>query len=264
MLEAIVLGAIQGVFEWLPVSSEAMLVLAQIHLFGGQNASELIAHALSLHIGTLFAGLVYFRKDIALLWKKVMSDYRQHSIGHVLSHGFSGFIITTTFITLVLGGSIYLLLQRYGGIFQGEHITFAVGIFLLITAFFLHQRKKGGIRENQNLHKKDSLIVGLGQACALLPGISRSGTTVALLLWRKFSAHEALRISFIMGLPVVFLGGIILLSSSTFSLNFLVSIVSAFVFGLATIHLLLKVAEKINFTYFVFGFGVLTVLASFI
>jgi undecaprenyl-diphosphatase len=99
----------------------------------------------------------------------------------------------------------------------------------------------------------------------VLPGLSRSGLTVAALLFRKFEDTEALRLSFLMSLPIV-LGGNIILNATSFELSPVAvwGVVTSFLFGLLTIHLLFRLAKKVNFAWFAVLFGVATIAAAFI
>jgi undecaprenyl-diphosphatase len=104
------------------------------------------------------------------------------------------------------------------------------------------------------------------QGFAALPGFSRSGLTISALLLRKFDETAALRLSFLMSLPIV-LGGNVLLNLKdgfVLSAGAVFGLVFSFVFGIFTIHVLFRVARKINFAYFVLGFGVITLVAAFL
>src|SRR5690606_17312604 len=116
-----------------------------------------------------------------------------------------------------------------------------IGVVLLITAgLLLFSRATRSLRTYEDLSWIDALIVGIGQGIAAIPGISRSGTTVSLLLLRKVREEETLRVSFLMSLPVV-LGGNIILQASDFSVTpeALLGLLASFFFGLLTIDLLL-------------------------
>ena len=114
--------------------------------------------------------------------------------------------------------------------------------------------------------KKDALFAGVLQGIAVLPGLSRSGLTVAALLFRKIKETDALKLSFLMSLPVV-LGGNIVLNflddGIEFNTSSLVALGASFVVGLLTIKYLLKISQKINFGWFAIGFGVLTLISLF-
>ena len=103
------------------------------------------------------------------------------------------------------------------------------------------------------------------QGLSTLPGISRSGSTVSVLLLDKVDKTEALRLSFLMSLPIVLAGNIFFnLKGFAFSFNMLYGLFFSFVFGILTIHALIKVSKKINFGYFVLIFGLLMIVAGLI
>jgi len=198
MLEQIVLGTIQGIVEWLPVSSEGVLVLIRTNFFDiEQGLEKTIREVLFLHLGTFLAAFLYFRKDVFRVWgnKKLFN-----------------FLLITTIITGLLG---YGLLNLFVNLeeqvaLSGKFITLAIGLLLLITAYLQIRAKTRGHREIRDLKTGDSLLLGLMQGLAVLPGLSRSGLTVSSLLLKKFNSRDALKLSFLMSLPVVLGGNIIL------------------------------------------------------
>ena len=106
------------------------------------------------------------------------------------------------------------------------------------------------------------IIAGVAQGIAIIPGISRSGSTLAVLLGRSFDKEEALRISFLMSIPAI-IGGIILeAKDTTFIANNFPALISAFITSIIIIKLLLEFAKKLNFSYFCIGLGTVTVLIS--
>jgi len=115
----------------------------------------------------------------------------------------------------------------------------------------------------KNLTWTDGIILGIAQGFAALPGLSRSGLTVSALLLRKFDNALSLRLSFLMSLPIVLAGNILLnFNELTWSKGTFWSLLFSFLFGLLTIHFLLKIAKKINFGLFVLFFGILTILST--
>lgn len=263
MFEGIVLGLVQGVAEWLPVSSEGMIVLVKTHFFGGESLVESVHLALFLHLGTFFAALVYFWKDILVLLQTVLNYKRVSSDEKVLLH----FLFLATLISGTFGFGLLKLVEGYEETLMssGSAISVLVGLMLLVTGGLLLSKKTQTTRGEKELTIQDGVVLGITQGFAALPGLSRSGLTVSVLLLRHISEQQALRLSFLMSLPIVLAGNIILnMGSLTVTLELLVGLVAAFISGLLTIHILLKVARKINFGKFVIGFGLLMVLSAFV
>lgn len=265
MIEGIVLGIIQGITEWLPVSSEGMLVLAQSNFFRqGESLRELIGFAVFLHLGTFFAVLLYLRRDVLSLGKALFGRNRADEETQRTLR----FLVLATFVSGVIG---FFLLEVFLGAIEREAapatktITFLVGLLLLGTAAVQMRPKTNGQKGAKELRDRDALLLGALQGLAALPGFSRSGLTVAALLLRRFDDAVALRLSFLMSLPAV-LGGNIILNGGGFALTpvALWGFVFSFLFGLLTVHVLLKLAQRVNFGSFVFFFGLLTILSAFL
>ncbi|MFA5089096.1 MAG: undecaprenyl-diphosphate phosphatase [Candidatus Omnitrophota bacterium] len=265
MIEQIILGIIQGIAEWLPVSSEGLIVLVKTNFFGGatENFDALIQNVLSLHLGTFFAALIYFRRDIKILLGAIFHFSKCEKETQKLFL----FLFIVTFISGVLG---FLLIKMFSHVVENaasstRSINLIVGLLLLVTASLNLKANKGGQREAKDLNGMDSLLLGLSQTLSVLPGLSRSGLTVSALLLRNFNKTQALRISFLMSLPIVLAGNIVLnLKDFLFNPEIAVGIIFAFIFGLATIHLFIKLAEKVNFGYFLVLFAFLMILSVFI
>lgn len=262
MFENIILGIIQGIAEWLPISSEGMIVLAETTLFNNHLSIEtLIKQALFLHLGTFFAALIYLRKDVFRLltalthWPTSNTESRKELI----------FLTLTTTVSGILGILIMKGFAQTIDQFEntGKTLTLCVGFLLLITAGLNFSRIKSSSKSNHYLSIKDALILGVVQAFAVLPGLSRSGLTVAALLLLQYQKSSALKLSFLMSLPLVLAANIILnLSTFHFNLNALLGLLFSFIFGIITIHLLLKMAERINFGFLLLFFGLLTIIAA--
>ncbi len=252
MFQQIVLGFIQGIGEWLPVSSSGLLVLVQTKFFGQTELAGMIKLALFLHLGTFLAAVIYFRREIIDLFCKKKNYLRK-------------FLIITTFVS---GGIGFLLLQLITDLesmtkLTGRIITIAVGLFLIITGVLQIKTDGKGQRVFNDLNHFDAIIFGVVQGLAVLPGFSRSGLTVAVLLLRKVEKFTALKVSFLAGLPIIFAGNILLNADKlSFDNGYSIGMLTAFVFGLLTIHGLLKLAKKINFGYFVTAFGLITLISS--
>lgn len=273
--EAVVLGTIQGIAEWLPISSEGMTSLVLINFFG-KSLSEAIPIAVWLHLGTLLAALVYFKEDVILITKRlpkyfkgIVSRTRIQEIPDSEPARSAGdrlisFLIISTFLTGVIGLPIMLYITEKTEI-SGESATAAVGVFLILTGLF--QRLSAGAKNpKKEPGIQDALFTGIAQGFAAFPGISRSGITVAALLFRKFDSEKALKLSFLMSIPAVLASeiGIGIMGLLVVDLNSLLAVIFSFIFGLLTINILLKVARKVDFSYFCMILGFMSVLPLFL
>ncbi|MCA9398267.1 MAG: undecaprenyl-diphosphate phosphatase, partial [Candidatus Omnitrophica bacterium] len=218
MFEQIILGIIQGIAEWLPVSSEGWILLAKENLFhSGDSFQTGVQQALFLHLGTFLAALIYFRKDVIELCKTLI-HYQKHPKEDQKLIVFLG-------LATIISGSLGLLLLKVFQTFaeamngRGESVTILIGILLLFTAFLELRAKHSGYRNVKDITITDGIIMGVVQGLAALPGFSRSGLTVSALLLRKFDRDIALKISFLMSLPIV-LGGNIILNMRSFQWSF--------------------------------------------
>ena len=185
MVESIVLGIIQGVTEWLPVSSEGVLILVQTFLFEEKaSVQDMVGLAVFLHLGTAVAATIYFAKDIRQLfisllhWREAVQEDKQ-----VIS-----FLVIATIISGVIG---YLLFSFLGYIEErmaitGQMVLGVIGALLIVTAVMQLARGHGGRKRAEELTTADAILLGIVQGFAVLPGVSRSGATIGALLLRKY------------------------------------------------------------------------------
>ena len=263
MFESFILGAVQGVAEWLPISSEAMIILVKNNFFpGGMSFSEMINFAIFLHLGTLLAVVVYYWKKVRKLIFQLFS-YRKLNNN---DKDYINFIVIATTVSGILGLIFIKLVEKYESFLHNEFIiNTVVAVFLVITSVLLYISEKKSLANEIALTKKRALITGIFQGFAAIPGISRSGSTVAGMGILGIAKEKALELSFILSIPLVLSANIVLNSSELLSINtnHIVAIMSAFVFGLVTIELLLRLARKIRFSHFVGFFAILLIIVSF-
>lgn len=260
MFEAVILGMIQGVAEWLPVSSSALVTLVSINFFGG-GATEAISLALFLHIGTFFSVVVYYRSELLAICRGM---FRKGVKENSKTTQLTQFLLLTSVISIMFAGGLYLLGEQF--LLQlessGRFLTGVIGVLLLVSGVLQIYFKQKGERTVAEQQTKDGLILGLVQGLAVIPGISRSGITIATLLFRQFAEREALRLSFLMSLPIVFIGNIALqFSGFVLTTELVISALTAFLFGLLTIHVLVQVARHAVFGYLALVFGVLSLVS---
>jgi len=263
MIETIVLGIVQGVTEWLPVSSEGVVVLLQLHIFqDGLVFADLIRFALFLHLGTFLAALVYFWKEV----KAILSAVVSYSTASQETKNLLWFLVRASAVSGVIGMFLFFALEQMQETLlnSSKGITLGIGFLLLFTAFFQFQ-KRAGFKTEKNLTVQNSIILGAVQGFTILPGLSRSGFTISALLLSGFKEESALRLSFLLSLPAV-LGANILFgfANINFGIEMFIALLFSFLFGLATIKFLFAVAQKLRFGWFVLVFGVITILAAFL
>ena len=263
ILQQIILGAAQGITEWIPISSTAVIYFIIENFFGNLDAASLIRVALFFHLGTFFAALIYFRKEVGVQFKTLFNFKKAEEKNKQILK----FLIITTLISGILG---YILLKVFESIQEqitptGQAVTAVVGFLLLFTGAIQLKTKKIGLKKEESLKTSDSILLGIAQGISVLPGISRSGITVSALMLKKYDDTSALRLSFMMSLPIVLAGNIILnLGDFSFSSGALFGVLASFILGIATIHVLMKASKKINFGWFAIAFAVLMFASIFI
>lgn len=262
MLEALVLGAVQGVSEWLPVSSEAMVVLVKNNFFhDGAVLIDQVHKAIFLHLGTLLAVVIYLRKDLVLLVKRMWSYQKQSTY----QKAYITFLVYTTLISGIVGFMLLYLVESQHDLFEHQNlINIIVAVFLFITSLLLFYSERTHSKNKKLPKFVDALITGLFQGCAAIPGISRSGSTIAGMGLLGFEKKWVITTSFILSIPLVFFANIILNYQELVSpdITDIIGVLSAFVFGYLTIGILLRIIDRIRFSYFVGGFAVLLLVIS--
>ncbi|MBD3282604.1 MAG: UDP-diphosphatase [Candidatus Portnoybacteria bacterium] len=254
MIESIILGSIQGIFEWLPISSQGNLVLLMIGLFK-IGAVEAFKYSVFLHLGTFLAVLVYFRKEII----DILKHLPKYSLGFKdKKSGLISFLVVSTLVTVVIGFPLYRAFSSFS--FRGEVFLGLVGLALIVSGLLQRYSHRKKVKEERMLSFRDSLILGFFQGLAIIPGISRSGITVSAFLLKRYSPKQSLHLSFLMSIPVLFGGGIFLPLVDGLPdiniINLFLGLLFSFIFGLITIKILLELAKKIRFWLFcvVIGF----------
>lgn len=259
IIESIILGILQGILEWLPISSEGNLVLIMIVFFGIEEGQAL-SLSVYLHIGTLFAVLVYFRREIINLLKALPSYHIRDSSN--AENKLISFVLLTTILTSIVGYLIFKLAEITSML--GEAFTAIIGIALIITGILQKLTKRLKRRTIENVNFTDALLLGVVQGFSAFPGISRSGITTATLLFRGFRSDHALNLSFLMSIPAVSAAEIGLILMKGFpainAIDLALGCTASFVAGLISIHILMKLAQKINFWIFCILIGLLAFL----
>ena len=193
--EALLLGLLQGLTEFLPISSSGHLALASVWLAEGQSGAENLFFSMILHLATAFSILFVYRARIAQLIRHICTTSWQSE------HTFASYLLLSALPAGVLG---LLFKDNLTHLFAG-HVKI-VGLGLLCTAGLLWLSQKRAQACDKPLTILRVLCIGLSQACALLPGISRSGATLSTALYLGISRKKAAEFSFLMAL-IPILGG---------------------------------------------------------
>ncbi len=257
LFEAMVLGLIQGIAEWLPVSSEGLTSLVMVAFFD-KTLAQAIPISIWLHIGTLLSAIVFFRKDVSDILSRVPGYVRDLSQKNDPCDPVITFLIVATILTGLVGYPLIILATGLEDI-SGALAMALIGALLIFTGL-LQKISDKRLNEHKEPSFKDSLITGLFQGLAALPGVSRSGITVSTLLLLRFNAPDAIKLSFLMSIPAVLAAevGIGLMGSIEVDIYSLVALLFSFGSGLLTIDLFLKVAEKVDFSSFCIVLGLLS------
>ena len=248
MTTAVLLGVLQGVAEWLPVSSEG-LVAAAYSLLEGESLDEAVGYALWLHVGTMPAALVVLRREGAALAREVWRWPKQPS-------SLLLFLVVSTLLSMAVALPLVLLLGELSGL-VGASAMGLVGVLMLVTGALQVRGGRPGDRDRTRLALPDALLAGVAQGLSVLPGFSRSGLTVAALLGRGVDKREALVVSFLMSIPASAAAATYAVLSSGFALSAeaVAAAAVAFVVGLAAIRALLAFAQRVNLGLFVLLVG---------
>ena len=252
---AVLLGVVQGVTEWLPISSEGAVAVAY-SLLRDTSLSEAVAYALWLHLGTAFSALVAFRGQVQGLIKEVASSPLAPS-------PLLRFLVAATLISAAIAVPLLLLLDELSER-MGASAMVIVGVLLLFTGAAQLRGRSNGVRGLASVSLKDALLCGVFQGVAVLPGLSRSGLTVAVLLARRLDRRESLILSFLLSIPAG-LGAALFTyfrDNALMGMEGIVASVVAFLVGLLSIRVLLRLAERVNFAPFVLSVGVLMIAGA--
>jgi undecaprenyl-diphosphatase len=244
LFEALILGIVQGLTEFLPISSSGHLVL--LPAFLGWDSPSLVFDT-TVHLATLLAVVVVFWRDLCRLvaawWQGLRRGHPFQTIDSRLA-----WYVTLATVPGILAG--VLLEQTFESLFDSPRV---VGGFLLVTALLLVLAEVLGRRRRELTTMKwpDSLLIGIGQAAAIAPGISRSGTTIAVGMFCGLTREAAARFSFILSIPIIAGAGLSQLltmvsngAESAQVPELIVGFLAAAVCGYAAIRLLLAYLRK--------------------
>jgi len=202
IIQATVLGIIQGLTEFLPISSSAHLVLFPYYMGWNVDPHQNIPYDVIVHFGTLMAVLGFFYRDIKQLLSAFFKSISERKIGNDPYRRLAWFIIIGTLPT----GIVYIFINDL--LKDTLESPALVGTFLLVTGSLLVASELLGKKapNTKDMRLVDAVFIGFAQGLAILPGISRSGSTIAAGLFRGLGREEAARFSFLLSIPVILAG----------------------------------------------------------
>jgi undecaprenyl-diphosphatase len=213
LIEAIILGIVQGLTEPLPVSSSAHLVIVPALIPGFHQPD--VAFDVLLHLGTLIAVVFFLRREIGELLVSLLPGKTQgdpvtgtNSAEKAANRRMVLWIMIATFLTGVIG---ILFKDRIEHLFESVEIT-ACMLFITGILLCLSDQVKTNKRQKEEMNLTDGIVLGLVQAVALIPGISRSGSTITFGIFRGLERKTAARFSFLLSIPAI--GGAVILKSA--------------------------------------------------
>jgi len=247
ILHSIVLGIVQGLTEFLPISSSGHLNVFP-WLFNWETMSE--GFDVALHIGTLLALVIFFFKD----WLKLLKAGYKKVVKKEDSK--DGKIFWYLVIATIPAGILSLVLDKLSEMIIGDEINFqmaiiAITLIVMGVLLYIADKKSKSTTNYENLSLKQSILIGASQAiAAAFPGVSRSGITMTTARFLKVDRESAAKFSFMLAMPITLAAVIFDLSNFTFDLAIILGILASFITGVIVIKFLMDYLKKGSFKVF--------------
>jgi len=254
-------GILQGVLEWLPVSSEAFVFLFLI--FCGVDPHLAIILAMMYHLPTGLASILFYRRE----YRKIILDVLELRFSII-----TRFVILSSIFTCVTAVPIFLIMDYVlAGIEEFVEkvaivILIAIGVVMCITGFAVGSRHTAGMRSLEEATARDCIIVGFIQGFSIIPGVSRSAVTITALLYEGFDKKSSLDGSFILAGVASTGVFIFIIATGRLSIQYVLSVPIimsmsfAFLISLITMRTLLYIAGRMNYGMFLRFVGILMII----
>lgn len=252
LFQAIILGLIQGLTEFIPVSSSGHLVLSQYFL--GIEASGDISFEIFVHLGTLLAVLIFFRRQI---WELVVSLFLFNNSLDAEAHRQNRATVLYLIVATIATGIFYLIFKDM--LKQAYQSPLFVASMLIITGslVFVSDFVKTASTPSSNIGFIKSFIIGIAQGIAIIPGISRSGSTISASLLCGVKRKDAAHFSFLLSIPAILAANIgeisVLMNLETSVMHiYLAGFLASFISGYMVIAFLIRMIQSGSLKYFAF------------
>lgn len=259
VIKAVVLGVVQGVAEFLPISSSAHLILIPF-LFESKGSG--LSFDVALHFGTMLAVLVIYFKEWWILFTGALTSIKEKQIN---TKGRIFWYLVTATIPAALAGLLFDDIIE--NIIRDK--IWLISLSLAIMGLFIyigdkwasnHYKKEKGI---EDITLKESIIIGISQVFALIPGFSRSGTTILAGRLQGLSKEAVTKFTFLLSVPVICGATILKITDLEFTKEVIIGVLSSFIMGIISIKFLLNYIKKHDFSVFAF-YRVILALIIFI
>ncbi|MGA3290520.1 MAG: undecaprenyl-diphosphate phosphatase [Candidatus Bathyarchaeia archaeon] len=264
LIYAAIIGIIQGISEWLPISSKTQIIVSSTYLLK-LTFQQAYTFGLFMEIGTIIAAVVYFRKDLTEMIHVLLGSKNKVHRKLLI------YVVVVTLMTALIAVPIYLVADSISGIALGIPMLI-VGLVLIADAVVIQysrkRRDKGmNSRKLENLSLKDYVLIGIVQGISALPGVSRSGTTTSAMLLMNMEPDEAFRLSFLAGIfaSIGAFGLTLVASKSNVAVavagiglaGLAVTIIVSTIVSLFLIDFLIKIAGKSKIIYLITALGII-------
>jgi len=269
LLYAVIIGVIQGISYWIPISSKTQIIVSSSYLLK-LTFKQGYTFGLFMEIGTIFAAVIYFRKELAGMLRVLLGSKNEANRRLLV------YVVFVTLTTGIVAAPLYLIAESLPGIVVGIPMLI-IGFVLIGDAVLIRysrkKREKGAnLRKLDSLTFKDYVLIGVSQGIAALPGVSRSGITTSAMLLMNVEPDEAFRLSFIAGI-FASLGAFGLSLVATRSnvsaaieaiglVGLVVAIVVSTVVSLFLIGFLIRLAGKSKIVYVTAALGIIALLTG--
>jgi undecaprenyl-diphosphatase len=273
LLYSIIIGIIQGVSEWLPISSKTQIIVGSTVLFK-LSLKQAYTFGLFMEVGTIAAAVIYFRKELAELIQVILGSR------DTMQRKLFIYVVVVTVVTGVIGAPLYVitdsLTARVGVGALGIPMVL-MGLILWADAALIgyskKRRERGAVpRKLESLTLKDYVLIGVAQGISALPGVSRSGATTSTMLLLNVEPDDAFKLSFIAGIfaSIGAFGLTIIATESNVAASMaeigltglIIAIITSTIISLLLIDFLIKVAGRQRITYLTAGLGTIAIASG--
>lgn len=247
IIQALILGIIQGLTELLPISSSAHLAIIP-WMFGWTNSEifklDFEAFDVALHFGTLLAIVIFFFKD----WVELIKGGYKQAVKKEKT--FEGKMFWYLVLATIPGGIIGFILDKFVGNSLETPIIIAIALIVMGIILYIVDKKAKANTKFEDMSLKQTFLIGLSQCLAFIPGVSRSGITMTTGRLMGIEREAVAKYSFLLSTPIVFAATVLKFKDFVFSIPFFVGVFASFLVGIFVIKFLLNYLKKGSFKIF--------------